>query len=182
MTSTADSAYEIINRGGTISDPQAASGNAGTTIEIRNLFFNVPARRKFLKGTSTEFGHISEMVLKLALPHPDVAFKLSHNGREVLDLPKCNAEERLIEAWPTEFQEQRLPIELSDAEIRVHGIIGLPEIARPTPRYQFLYLNGRPIRDTFVQHAVREAYRGLTEQADTQQRCCSSTCRRATST
>jgi len=159
----ADSAYEITNKGGQISEAQACAGNSGTTIEVRNLFFNVPARRKFLKGMSTEFGYISEMVLKLALPHPHIAFKLSHNGREVLDLPQCDAEERLIEAWPKDFHEMRLPIELSDAEISIRGIIGLPELARPTQRYQYLYLNDRPIRDKFVQHAVREAYRGLTE-------------------
>ncbi len=73
-TSGGDSAYEITNRGGVISDAQAASGNTGTTIEIRNLFFNVPARRKFLKAMSTEFGHISEMVMRLATLHK-VAFK-----------------------------------------------------------------------------------------------------------
>ena len=158
-----DCAYEIQNRGGSISDPQAASGNVGTTVEVRNLFFNVPARRKFLKAMQTEFGHISDMVLKLALPHPDVAFKLLHNGRDALDLPRASAEERLLAAWPKEFHEMRLPIDLRDAEVRLHGIIGLPELARPTPRYQFFYLNGRPIRDRYIQHAAREAYRGLTE-------------------
>jgi DNA mismatch repair protein MutL len=159
-----DCAYEIHNRGGTISDAQAASGNTGTTIEVRNLFFNVPARRKFLKGMQTEFGHISEIVLRLALPHPQVAFKLLHNGREVLNLPKThNPHERLLAAWPREFHEQRLPIEARDAEVRINGIIGLPELARPTAKYQYFYLNNRPIRDRFIQHALREAYRGLTE-------------------
>ena len=156
-------AYEIHNRGGAIGDPQAAAGNAGTTIEIRNLFFNVPARRKFLKGTQTEFGHISEMVLRLALPHPSVAFKLLHNNREVLDLPKTDARDRLLRAWPQEFGEQSLAVDERDAEIRLYGLIGLPELARPTAKYQYLYLNGRPIRDRFIQHALREAYRGLTE-------------------
>ena len=158
-----DVAYEIFNRGGAITDAQAAAGNVGTAIEVRNLFFNVPARRKFLKGMQTEFGHISEMVMKLALPHPRVAFKLTHNGRDVLDLPATDQTARLLAAWPAEFREQRLPIDVRDAELRLYGIIGLPELARPTARYQFLYLNGRPIRDRFIQHALREAYRGLTE-------------------
>jgi len=158
-----DSAYEIQNRGGEIGDVQACAGNTGTIVEVRNLFFNVPARRKFLKGTQTEFGYISETVTKLALPHPAVAFKLSHNGRGVLDLPKTDETDRLLQAWPNEFHEMRLPIDARDAEVRLHGIIGLPELARPTPRYQQFYLNGRPIRDKFVQHAFREAYRGLTE-------------------
>ena len=162
-TSDSEAAYEIHNRGGAISDPQAAAGNAGTTIEVRNLFFNVPARRKFLKGTGTEAGHVSEMLLRLALPHPHISFKLLHNGRASLDLPATTAEDRWLAAWPEEFQEQRLPIDVRDAEMRLIGLIGLPELARPTAKYQHLFLNGRPIRDRFIQHALREAYRGLTE-------------------
>jgi len=162
-TEANDAAYEIFNRGGVITDPQAAAGNVGTTVEVRNLFYNTPARRKFIKGTSTEFGHISEMTLRLALPHPSVSFKLLHNGRAALDLPATSEQERLLAAWPEEFREQRLGIGAHDAELRLRGIIGLPELARPTARYQYLYLNGRAIRDRFIQHALREAYRGLTE-------------------
>jgi DNA mismatch repair protein MutL len=162
-TPASDAAYEIHNRGGATSDPQAAAGNVGTTVEVRNLFFNTPARRKFIKGAATEFGHISEMVLRIALPHPKVAFKLLHNSRVSLDLPPASAEERLLAAWPDEFHEQRLPLDTRDAELKLHGVIGLPELARPTAKYQYLYLNGRMIRDRFIQHALREAYRGLTE-------------------
>jgi DNA mismatch repair protein MutL len=165
LSRTADSeaAYEILNRGGSISDPQAAAGNIGTVVEVRNLFFNTPARRKFIKGTATEFGHISETLLRLSLPYPRIAFKLIHNGRTSLDLPIATAEERLLAAWPDDFRELRLPVDFRDAEIRLHGMIGLPELARPTARYQYLYLNGRHIRDRLIQHALREAFRGLTE-------------------
>jgi DNA mismatch repair protein MutL len=136
----------------------------GTTVEVRNLFFNVPARRKFLKGPATEYGHVSEMLQKLALPHPQVAFSLVHNGRKAMNLPAVSdATQRWLSAWPEEFHEQRLPVEARDAEVRLTGIIGLPELARPVAKYQYLYLNGRPIRDKFIQHALREAYRGLTE-------------------
>ncbi len=162
-TSGDDAAHEITDRGGQIGDAQAAAGNVGTVIEVRNLFYNVPARRKFLRGPSTEFGHISETVVRLALPYPDIAFTLTHNARKVLDLPATTAEDRLLEAWPRDFREQRLPVDRRDAEIRVSGQIGLPELARPTAKYQQIYLNGRAIRDKFVQHALREAYRGLTE-------------------
>jgi len=163
-TRDSESAYEVANRGGAISDPQAAAGNVGTTVEVRNLFFNTPARRKFIKGTATEFGHISEALLRLALPHPRVGFKLLHNGRTSLDLPAAESdEERWLAAWPEEFREQRLPLEVRDAELRLRGLVGLPELARPTAKYQYLYLNGRAIRDRFIQHALREAYRGLTE-------------------
>lgn len=157
-------AYEIQNRGGELGDPQAAAGNPGTTVEVRHLFFNVPARRKFLKGTQTEYGYIAEQVLRTALPLPGIAFKLFHNGRLTLDLPAVGSpEERWLAAWPDDFREQRLPVDVRDAEVGLAGIIGLPELARPVAKYQHLYLNGRPIRDKFVQHALREAYRGLTE-------------------
>ncbi len=158
-----DGGYEIFNRGGAISDPQASAANVGTVVEVRNLFFNTPARRKFIKGAPTEYGHISEMMLRLALPYPQVAFTLTHNGRATVSLPATTAEERLLAAWPDDFRDSRLAVDCRDAEIRLHGIIGLPELARPTAKYQFLYLNGRHIRDKFIQHALREAFRGLTE-------------------
>jgi DNA mismatch repair protein MutL len=162
-TQNDNAAWEIHNRGGAISDSQAAAGNVGTTIEVRNLFFNTPARRKFIKGSATEFGHISEMLLRLALPHPAIAFTLLHNNRKALDLPACSAQERLLDAWPKEFQESKLAIDVQDAELHLHGIVGLPELCRPTAKYQYLYMNGRYIRDRFIQHALRESYRGLSE-------------------
>lgn len=162
-TADSDAAWEIHNRGGAISDPQAAAGNRGTTIEVRNLFYNTPARRKFLKGSATEFGHISDQLLRTALPHPKITFKLLHNGRTTLTLPAAGEEDRLLAAWPDDFHEQRLPLDARDSEIRLRGLVGLPELARPTAKYQQVYLNGRPIRDKFIQHALREAYRGLTE-------------------
>jgi DNA mismatch repair protein MutL len=162
-TAEGDAAYEIQNHGGQISDPQAAAGNVGTTIEVRNLFFNTPARRKFIKGTATEYGHIAEAVTRTALAHPAIGFTLQHNGRKTLDLPATTEGERLLAAWPDDFRGQRLPIDTRDAEVRIRGIVGLPELARPTPKYQYLYLNGRAIRDRFIMHALREAYRGLTE-------------------
>jgi len=156
-------AFEIVNDGGEISQPQASAANSGTMIEVRNLFFNTPARRKFLRGTATEFGHISQMILRLALPFPEISFKLIHNGRKSLDLPATDPLSRFLEAWPREFHDLHLPIHGQFAEVSIGGIIGMPELARPTPLHQYLYLNGRSIRDKFLSHALREAYRGLTE-------------------
>ena len=158
-----DAAYEIFNRGGLISDPQAAAGNVGTAVEVRDLFFNTPARRKFIKGTATEFGYISDVLLRLALPHPHISFKLVHNGRPNLDLPATTAHERLLAGWPDDYRNRHLAIDTADVEIRLHGLIGLPELAQPTGRQQFFYLNGRHIRDKFILHAVRESFRGLME-------------------
>jgi DNA mismatch repair protein MutL len=159
---TAD-AWEIGGHGEAIGAVQATAGNPGTTVEIRNLFFNTPARRKFLKGTATEFGHISETVVRLALPFPAVAFRLVHDGRTVLELPAGSAADRLLAAWPDDWRGRHLPIDIRDGELVLQGLIGLPELARPTPKYQFFYINGRSVRDRFIQHAVRESFRGLTE-------------------
>jgi len=164
-TGDGDAAYEVWNRGGTLSAAQAAAGNVGTCVEIRNLFYNTPARRKFMKGSATEFAHISEAVLRLALPYPKVSFKLLHGGRVALDLPATSQAERWLTAWPDEFRGRQLPLEVRDAEIRMYGLVGLPELARPTPKHQYFYLNGRHIRDKFIAHAAREAYRGLVEPA-----------------
>lgn len=163
-TRDSDTAWELLNRGGELSDVQAAAGNVGTTVEVRNLFFNVPARRKFMKGAQTEYGHIADMLLRLALPNPSIGFRLVSSGRTTLDLPATeDADQRLLAAWPDEFAEQRLPLDARDAEVRLRGLIGLPELASQTPKHQHLYVNGRWIRDKFIQHALREAYRGLTE-------------------
>jgi len=156
-------AYEIYNRGGQIDQAQAAPGNVGTTIDVRNLFFNTPARRKFLKGAATEFGHISEALVRLAIPHPEISFELTHNGRRVLELPPDKPARRWLAGWPEDFAESGLPLEVHDAEITMTGLIGQPELARPVAKHQYIFLNGRPIRDRFIQHALREAYRGLTE-------------------
>ncbi len=167
-TASGTGGNELLNNGGEIGPVTAAAGPVGTTIEVRNLFFNVPARRKFMKGPGTEFGHISEMVLRLSLPHPNVAFVLRHNNRASLELPAADAITRLLAAWPAGFAEQRLALSAEserrqNASTRIWGIVGLPEIAHPTTKYQFVYVNGRPVRDKYIQHALKEAYRGLTE-------------------
>ena len=165
LSRTVDSpaGYEVLNRGGLISDPQAAAANVGTTVEVRNLFFNTPARRKFIKATGTEYGHIAEVLLRLALPFPHVGFRLTHNGRQTLDLPATTADGRLLAGWPDDFRGRHLTVDVQHGEVTLRGLIGLPELARPTAKYQFTYLNGRHIRDKSVGHALREAYRGLTE-------------------
>jgi len=162
-TADSDTAWEVYDRGGAISAVQAAAGNVGTTVEVRNLFFNTPARRKFLRAAATESGHIGETLLRLALPHPHIAFRLLAGGRLSMDLPATTLEERLLAAWSDAAAGKALLVEARSAEIRLRGIIGPPDLGSPTTRYQYFYVNGRHIRDRFIQHAVREAYRGLME-------------------
>jgi DNA mismatch repair protein MutL len=136
----------------------------GTTIEVRDLFYCVPARRKFLRGDSTEFGHISETVLRTALAHPDIAFSLTHNGRSSLTLPaSADAQARVVSALNKDLDGQLLALDYSEAAIRVEGFVGKPATARATAHYQYLFLNSRYIRDRSIFHAVKESFRGLIE-------------------
>ncbi|MGC8559266.1 MAG: DNA mismatch repair endonuclease MutL [Phycisphaerae bacterium] len=145
-----------------IGEPIPCAAAVGTTIEVQDLFYCVPARRKFLRSDATEFGHIHDMVLRSALAQPDIAFTLEHNGRKVLELPAVSdTAERIAAAIDKDLRGRLLPIHHEDATARITGFIGVPETARGTNRHQFIFLNGRYIRDRSMLHAMKEAYRGL---------------------
>lgn len=132
----------------------------GTTVEARDLFFNVPARRKFLKAERTELGHVEDWLRQLALARPHIELKLNHNGR-LLRHYRPNggaAPRRLAEALGPEFHERALGLDHSQAGLRLHGWIGLPTASRSSADQQFFYVNGRAVRDRLVAHAVRQAY------------------------
>ncbi|MCX5661855.1 MAG: DNA mismatch repair endonuclease MutL, partial [Planctomycetota bacterium] len=142
---------------------------AGTVIEIRDLFFNTPARRKFMRAAPVEFGHIAEIVSRIAMGRPDVGFSMTHNGRKTLEvLAGQSKRQRCVEILGKELDEALMeydsagPLASSSASpITVWGLAGQPSIARATAKFQYLYVNGRPIRDRSLTHALREAYRGL---------------------
>ena len=165
-------AFEIRNDGGRISEVIAAAGNAGTTVEVRDLFFNTPARRKFLKSTAAESGQVTDMLVRLALPRPQVHFRYLRDGKVAADWTvREEAIDRLLAGWPAEyvaaFRARPMIVDVADerdASIwRMSGIVGLPEFAATAARYQHFYVNGRAVRDKSAAHAVREAFRGLTE-------------------
>lgn len=152
----------ITAEGGTISEPVPCGCPAGTTIEVRNLFYNTPARRKFLKTAATEISHVTEQVARLALANPGVAFKVSHNGKTIHDLPAVETfRERIANFFGPELGEALIPIERTGEQVQLYALVSRPVDAKATARWQYTWLNGRYIRDRFVQHAVREAYRGL---------------------
>ncbi|MBS3821849.1 MAG: DNA mismatch repair endonuclease MutL, partial [Phycisphaerae bacterium] len=158
----ADSGWEIAADGEDIHEPMPAAAPPGTSVEIRDLFFNTPARRKFLRTTNTEFGHVTEQIARLALPHPDIAFTLRHNGRESLNLPATEATlDRIADLFTPDLAEALLKLSQRTDSIGIAGYIGKPSAARSTTRWQYVFLNGRYIRDRLLGHALREAYRGL---------------------
>jgi DNA mismatch repair protein MutL len=168
ITRTADSqqAARIEVKDSMVGGVTPCAAAPGTTIEVRDLFYSVPARRKFLRTDSTEFSHIHEMVLRIALPNPHIALALSNNGRLVTELPETSDHRmRIAEALGKELYPQLIPVHFEERGIRVHGFAGQPSMARSTAKYQYLFLNGRYIRDRSLLHALKEAYRGLIEPA-----------------
>lgn len=145
------------------SSPISPCGCAtGTTIEVRNLFFNTPVRRKFLRSVSTEMGHVTEALTRLALAHPKVHFTLRHNQRTLYELPPCDDPlARIAHFFGRELADALLWLESRDGDVRLSGYVGHPSQSRPNNRMQYLFLNGRSIRDRSLGHALAEAYRGL---------------------
>ena len=157
-----DHGYEVEASADTVGEVRPCAAGPGTTVTIRDLFFNTPARRKFLKADSTEIGHISEALARIALPQKDIAFTLTHNARRMLDLPRAETlRQRVTDLFGKELTEDLLEIPPQADEIIVTGLIGTPASARPTARWQYFFLNGRFIRDRYLGHALKEAYRGL---------------------
>ena len=147
-------------------ESQSAVGCApGTTVEVRDLFFNVPARRKFLRGANTEFGHIQEQLARLALPNPHVEFEFVHNKRVVKHLPPCdNMLQRISSFYGDDLAQDLISIRRDERGLAIDGYAAMPAQNRSSSKWQYFFLNGRHIRDRFLQHAVKEAYRGLMEQ------------------
>ncbi|SNT15087.1 DNA mismatch repair protein MutL [Noviherbaspirillum humi] len=158
-TADGEHAWEI--SGSHESQPTPSSGPVGTTIDVRELYFNTPARRKFLKSDQTEFGHCSEAVRRIALSRPDVAFSLSHNGKTVDHWNAGGIDKRSLQIFGDEFAEVRLPLDEDSGELRLSGFVGLPTAARNRADSQYFYVNGRFVRDKLLTHAVRMAYQDV---------------------
>ena len=159
---TAPDGAELSVHGGGASPVSPCGCPVGTTIEVRDLFFNTPVRRKFLRSTQTELGHVSEAFLRSALALPQVHFTLRHNDRTVFELPGGQGWLARIEAaLGRELAESMIAVQSADGPIRLSGYVAHPSQSRSNNRMQYLFLNGRCIRDRSLQHALTEAYRGL---------------------
>lgn len=165
-TADADQAWQVETEGRDMeARVQPAAHPVGTSVEVRDLFFNTPARRKFLRTEKTEFDHLQEVIRRLALARFDVAFHLRHNGKSVLALHEAGdatARGRRVGAvCGPAFLEQALPIEVERNGVRLWGWVGLPTFSRSQADLQYFYVNGRMVRDKLVAHAVRQAYRDV---------------------
>jgi DNA mismatch repair protein MutL len=143
------------------SDVSPASADYGTTIQVRDLFYKLPARRKFLKTANTEMGHICEHFIRTALAHPDLDMTLIHNGKELYRLSGSqDFRERIAELFSSEIAENLVETGSNERGLDIFALLGKPGISRTNNKFQYVFLNGRYIRDKFISHAIREAYRG----------------------
>ncbi|MBN9489578.1 MAG: DNA mismatch repair endonuclease MutL [Alphaproteobacteria bacterium] len=164
----ADTAWSLEIDGGAKQPPRPAAHPAGTRVEVRELFFATPARLKFLKEPRSESGHVADAMRRLAMAHPEIAFRLESEERTLFDLPAANPSllekagaarlERLAAIMGREFADNALAIDANREGFRLTGFAGLPTLNRPTGQHQYLFVNGRPVRDKLLAGAVRGAY------------------------
>src|SRR5471032_1591979 len=164
----ADTAWSLAIDGGAKREPKPAAHPKGTRVEVRDLFFATPARLKFLKEPRTESSHVADAMRRLAMAHPAIAFRLESEERTLIDLPAANPSllekgdaarlERLAAVMGRDFADNSLAIDANREGFRLTGFAGLPTLNRPTSQHQYLFVNGRPVRDKLLNGAVRGAY------------------------
>ncbi|MGZ8186339.1 MAG: DNA mismatch repair endonuclease MutL, partial [Methylobacter sp.] len=165
-TADSDCAWKI-NADGTEQDfdIQPDPHPPGTTVDVRDLFYNTPARRKFLKAEKTEFAHIETLIKRMALSRFDIGFTLSHNQREILNLRPAatdiEQEQRIAGICGSAFIENSVKIDFEASGLKLTGWVGLPTFSRSQQDMQFFYVNGRLIKDKLVSHAVKQAYQDV---------------------
>jgi DNA mismatch repair protein MutL len=167
-SAAADRGAEITIEGGTQAAVRPAAHPTGTTVEVRDLFFNVPARRKFVKSEATELGHIARLIERLALSRFDVSYRLRHGARTILDVPALegagheqNELQRLTAVLGPEFADGAVAVSHAAGPVMLSGWAGLPTRSRAQPDQQFWFVNGRSVRDRLLMNAVRLAYRDV---------------------
>jgi DNA mismatch repair protein MutL len=157
----AEHAWRIGAQDGTLTATEPAVLNKGTVVEVRDLFFNTPARRKFLRTPATEYAHCEDALRRAALARPEVAFELRHNGRVAWRFPAQDSATRAVALLGDDFEAAARTVDEVAGDLRLHGLAGLPAYSRSGRDAQYLFVNGRFVRDKLLGHAVREAYRDI---------------------
>jgi DNA mismatch repair protein MutL len=161
-TSEDDHAWQIqVNGGQTMGDVSPSSGPVGTTVDVQDLYFNTPARRKFLKSSTTELGHCLELIRRIALSRPDIGFAIWHNGKVIERWTSCNIEQRVDAILGQEFQNSKIALEHMSGPLTVRGFVSKPTSSRARADQQYSFVNGRFVRDKVIQHAIRSAYQDV---------------------
>ncbi len=154
----------IVIEGTEVKLQEACAGSAGTNIQVKNLFFNVPARRHFLKSATTELRHILDEFTRVALAHPHIGFRLWNNGTEQYHLQQENLKSRIVGLLGNAYEKKMVPVDEKTDVLNITGFIGKPDSATRTRGMQFFFINNRFIRNAYLHHAVTQAYEGLIEK------------------
>lgn len=154
-------AWRVASEGSQVSAIEPAALDAGTIVEVTDLYFNTPARRKFLKTEATEFGHCEDVFNRMALSRPDVAFLLQHNGRALSRYTASQPKRRFAEVLGDEFAAESISLDESAAGLRIWGLAAKPTFNRSSRDTQYVYVNGRFVRDKLIAHAIRQAYQDV---------------------
>jgi len=160
-TERAAHAWSLSAEGGAQGAPQPAAHPGGTSVEVNDLYFNTPARRKFLRTEATEFGHCEDVFKRIALSRPGVAFSLRHNGRVISHLHAGDAARRIAAVAGAEFAGAARALDENSSGLRLSGFAGSPAFSRSSRDAQFLFVNGRFVRDKLLAHALRQAYQDM---------------------
>ncbi len=152
---------QIIIEGSEVKSQQACQFSGGTSIAVKNLFFNVPARRNFLKSDMLESGHIQEEFYRVALINPNIAFTYHHNGKLIFQLEKSNQKQRIVNIFGKSYAERLIPVEQDTNIAKFNGFIGKPEFARKTRGEQYFFVNKRFFKHPYLHHAVDNAFQEL---------------------
>jgi len=154
-------AWSLSAEGGAQGAAQPAAHPGGTSVEVNDMYFNTPARRKFLRAEATEFGHCEDVYKRIALSRPDVAFTLKHNGRVISHLPAGDAARRIAAVAGDEFAGAARALDENSSGLRLSGLAGSPAFSRASRDAQFVFVNGRFVRDKLLAHALRQAYQDM---------------------
>lgn len=147
--------------GSNVTEHEPCACPDGTSIQVKNLFFNVPARRNFLKSDQVETKHIVEEFLRVAMPHNDITFSMHHNGDEVYFLPAGNRKQRLISIFGKQYDERLVPVDEETTIVKLSGYVGKPDKAKKTRGEQYFFVNNRFIKSPYLNHAINNAYSEL---------------------
>jgi len=156
-----ETGISLVNEGSKLASVEPMVCAVGTRFDVKNLFFNVPARRNFLKSDTVEFNHIVDEFLRVALPHPEIAFSLHHNDSEVYHLPSTISRKRIVDILGKQFNERLVPIEEETDIVSIKGYLIKPEFSKKSRGDQFFFVNNRFFRDNYFNHAVNKAFDGL---------------------
>ena len=147
-------AWQIHAKGGRLSQPEPASLVAGVTVEVHDLYFNTPARRKFLKTEATEFSHCEETFKRIALSCPNISFTLQHNEKTRCHLRSADLSQRITQLLGNDFEQASVPLNEQAADIHLYGSIALPTYSKSSRNAQYFFINGRFVRDKLIAHAL----------------------------